>query len=347
MENTINKDQLIEDEYDYVEGTDVNDPIEVNLKEVLSNVVKRDTIMQHDDLMKATSQSAVVQVCCAQSGYTANMTPLKYREFFKMSNSETSSYENRKMTYKTIYDKISSTSITDWQMTFEEWLKATSVYDMETLCYGIFCATYQNDGRYTYTCPRCKNQVEVILDHNSIIHRADTTDMSKLSDKIVKESDTIDKLQQYSLVLKEPTTIQLSNSKIVFELRIPSLYDMLALLKAFSDEELEAIESSNEKFSLTIMLTTKNVYIPINDKNQLDKYSKYSTKKDIQTVLDNLPPLDFAQLKRYIIRMLNKYHVSYSIDNVKCTHPSCDHVVDTIPLNLEDILFAHIASLIW
>lgn len=348
--NRVIEDQLLdEDEFDseYSNEGSIKDPTKVNIKDILSNVIERDSISKYDDLEKATKQSAVVQVCCAQSGYSANMTPLKYREFFKMSNSETSNYENRKMTYKTIYDKIASTSISDWDMSFEEWLKATSVYDMETLCYGIFCATYQNDGKYRYTCPKCKRPVEVVLDHNKIIHKANTDDMNKLFEQIIKESDSVEKLKGLSLVLKEPEAIQLSNSNIVFELKVPSLYDMLALLKSFRDEELEEIEASNEKFSLTLMLATKTVYIPVSDNKNKNKYSTYTAKKDIQSVLNNLPPLDFAQLKQYVIRALNKYHINYSIDDVQCTNPSCGHIVSSIPLNLEDILFAHIASLIW
>ena len=314
----------------------------LSIDDLLAKTVQRDAIKQNEDLKAATNKSATVQICCTQSGYVAHMTPLKYSEFFKMANTEASNYENRKTVYQTIYSKISKTSIEDWEMKFEDWLKATSVYDIETLCYGIFCATYLNTGTYKFQCPYCGNIIEAKINHNNIQHAADSEKIKELSENVSKHSDSIENLQKYSLILAKETPVVLDSSGIVFALKVPSLYDMLYLLKVFTDEELATIED-RERFMLTILLCTSFVLIPVTGS---DSYSKLDSKKSIYGILNSIDAADITQLKTSVIDMIAENHVSYSIKNIKCSHHDCNKEISYVPLNLEEILFAHIANLI-
>lgn len=312
----------------------------------------RNSIDQNNDILTIkNSNSATVQVCCAQSGYIANMAPLNYNEFFKMANSEESNYESKKLTYKTIFDKIASTSVSDWNLndpkSFEDWLRSTSVYDMETLCYGIFCATYQNEGKYQYMCPHCHTLLDTTLTHDKIIHTADAKAMELLIEDITKNSTDIEEMKRLSLVLAKHETIQ-TPSGIIFELKIPSLYDMLALIRSFTDEELEEMDDGNEKFVLTMLLSIESVFIPVPNKN---KYTRLTKKKDIRYLLNNIPVIDIIKIREAVLNSIKKNHITYSIRNVKCTNPKCSNpdeekIIPFVPLNLEEILFAHIASLI-
>lgn len=326
-------------------STVVSEPVTIDLDYLNSHTIDRDAVSQFKDIEAAvsTGTSASVSVCCTQSGYNAKMAPLKYQEFFKMVNSEDSNYDSRKMVYKTIYDKIVETSIGDWKMTFEDWLKATSVYDMETLCYGIYCATYVNDGRYTFTCPHCKSEINITLDHNKIQHTADSANIQQLAEDIAKHSNSVDDLKKYSLVLKKHETLALPKSGIVFELRVPSLYDMLTVLKVFTDEEMEVFNSENRQFMLTIILSTASVFVKVQND---DRYSRITGLKDIYKVLNNLPIQDISVIRQKVISTLASNHVSYSIQDVKCTNPKCAKEIKFVPLDLEEILFAHIANLI-
>jgi len=62
-----------------------------------------------------------------------------------------------------------------------------------------------------------------------------------------------------------------------------------------------------------------------------------ANKGKLLTTVANLSYLDSLQLTDEINNFVEKYRVTYSIRNVTCPH--CGHIMRTIPLDMQTVLF--------
>jgi hypothetical protein len=135
-------------------------------------------------------------------------------------------------------------------------------------------------------------------------------------------------MKNYSLIGKNEA-FELSDSGIIAELRTPSLYDSLELLK-----NVPEITIDRDPVGLTNMLYINQLYIK--DKKD-DGYVIITDRDALLKTIENLTIDDAAELEEAVSDRVDDNRITYSIKNATCPH--CGKVIDSIPISVEDILF--------
>jgi len=291
-------------------------------------IVNKTEIDKERDLRQALfNNKAAFQIVAAQSGYMAKVSPLVHKDIVNMLYGNLGRYEYKKAVYKTVHDKVFDTSI--GRLSFDEWLKYTSVEDMETFYYGVYASTFPNEGSFRYTCPECGEEHDYKVNHNNLIKTTDREHMKKLIDEVSAHSTSIEKMKQYSLVGKGEA-IQLSESGLIIELKTPSLLDSLDILRTVPEKTID-----KDAVSVTNMLYINKILIPTKDNP--GAFTEEINKLAILRVIDNLPIDDASELQVAVYDRVDKNRISYSIKNIKCIE--CSHEEKDIPISIEEILF--------
>ena len=268
---------------------------------------------------------SLFMVIAAQSGYSAKLVPLVHKDSVNILYSHLSRYEYKKAVYKVIHEKIYDTGV--GKMSFDEWLKSTSVEDVETFYYGLYCATFPNEGSFEITCPHCGDISDITVNHKNLFT---TTDLDKMKKTMATVSAITNKdaMREYSLIGKYEA-FALTESGIIAELRTPTLYDSLELLKSVPENIID-----KDPIGLTNMLYINKMYAK--EKNS-DAYVEISNRETILKIIDSLSIDDAAELEDAVSNRVDDNRISYSIKNVKC--PMCGKEISNIPISVEDMLF--------
>lgn len=320
---------------------DLDEPTEENEKEVEEreipkakavdisalNIINKTEIDKERDLRNALyGNKAAFQIVAAQSGYMAKVLPLVHKDIINILRENLTRYEYQKSLFEVIHEKIHDTSV--GKMDFQGWLKNTSVEDIETFYYGIYASTFPNEGSFSYTCPACGAEHDYKVNHNNLIKTTDKDKMKKLIDEVSRNSTTVEKMQEYSLIGKNQA-IQLSSSGLVFEIRTPSLLDLLEILRTVPEKTID-----RDSTSIVYMLYVNRILIP--DKEKSGYYEEIK-KPAILRAIDNLPIDDANEFKAVVDERIEENRITYSLKNIKCSE--CGHEVKEIPISIEDILF--------
>lgn len=292
------------------------------------SIIDKNAIEKEQDLRNALyGDKSVFQIVAAQSGYMAKVTSLVNKDIVNLLFSSLSRYEYRKNVFKVIYDKI--VAFSTGKMTFEEWLRKTSVEDIETFYYGIYCATFPNSGSFTFTCPECGNEETLKINHNNLFKTADKDKMKKLINDVSRNCNSMTEMEKYSLIGKTEA-FQLSDSDIIMELRTPSLWDSLELLRTVPESVID-----RDTTSVTNMLYIKRFLIPT--KGSESGYSEQTDSQELLRIIDNLTIDDANELQLAVSDRVDENRISYTIKNIIC--PKCQHEIKETPISIEDILF--------
>jgi len=276
-------------------------------------------------------------VTCCQSSYTAEVSALKNQEINNISNSDVDYYTYMKRLYQTINKHMEHTSV--GKLDYGRWLHVTSYFDIDTLLYGIYCQTFPYENKYNITCPECNESFDAIVNNNTLVEMRGQEEQTyaKIAE-IVSGIHNADQLLDNSQVHRTKRVL-LDESKIIFDIRIPSVYDYLeGVVAKSSDRQLEEYQNA-----MGLSLFVENVYMPNVLLLEQSKTLKYinlnitNNKGKLLTTVANLSYLDSLQLTDEINNFVEKYRVTYSIRNVTCPH--CGHVMRTIPLDMQTVLF--------
>lgn len=268
---------------------------------------------------------SLFMIVAAQSGYTAKLVPLVHKDTVNILYSHLSRYEYKKALYKVIYEKIYDTGV--GKMSFEEWLQSTSVEDVETFYYGLYCATFPNEGSFEITCPHCGDSNDLNVNHKNLFTTSDPEQMKETM-KRVSAITTKEEMKEYSLVGKYEA-FELSDSGIIAELRTPTLYDSLELLRKVPENIID-----KDPVGLTNMLYIDKLYAKEKSGNG---YVTITNRETLLKIIDNLSIDDAAQLEDAVSDRVDANRITYSVKNAKC--PSCGKDIPNIPISIEDILF--------
>lgn len=271
---------------------------------------------------------SMYQIVAAQSGYMAKLAPLVHKDVVSLLYSNLNRYEYRKSVFKVIYDKIGA--ISSEKMNFETWLKNTSVEDIETFYYGIYCATFPDEGKFSFVCPKCGQERTMTIPHSNLFKTTDNSKMKKLIKDVSANATTPEARKKYSLVGKTEG-YELPDSKIIMEVRTPSLWDSLEILRVVPERVIDRDTSS-----VTNMLYVKRFLIP--SRNGEKAYTEQTNSEELLRIIDNLTIDDAAQLERVVSERVDNHRITYSIKNVKC--PTCGETNKEVPISIEDILFS-------
>ena len=293
---------------------------------------------QQESIINIFSNKPAFQVVCAQSGYMAKISALVYKDIVAITNSNLSSLENKKAIYKVLYSKITGYSAEKFKPTYDQWLEMTSLGDVETLFYGLYCATFQDESSIRFECPDCGETNVIKINNKQLVRVEDRKEMLDLTTRISKEADTKEKIQEFSLVAnrkENKKSLRLPDSKIIVTVKLPSLAKVLDVLKLYDDSEL-ALKSVD---AINILLSIESVAIPDKEKGT---YSYVEDKKDFANLLDILSVDDFSVLKDVVDTMFDSKHITYCVENQKCS--GCKTKFPKIPLDMENLLFFQISE---
>jgi hypothetical protein len=290
-------------------------------------IVNKTEMDKERDLRQALfNNKAAFQIVAAQSGYMAKVAPLVHKDLVNILYGNLGRYEYKKTVYKTVFDKIFD--ISAGKFDFDSWLKNTTVEDMETFYYGVYSSTFPNEGNFRYTCSSCGKEHDYKVNHANLIKTTDREHMKKLIEEVSRNSISMEKMKEYSLIGKNQA-IQLSESSLIIELRTPSLFDSLEILRTVPEKTID-----KDAISITNMLYINKVLIPTKEKNG---YIEETDKPAILRVIDNLPIDDANELQSSVFDRVDSNRITYSIKNIKCVE--CSHEEKDIPISIEDILF--------
>lgn len=296
------------------------------------DITKLQTVDNGDPIARQRDLKAILygnrtafQIVAAQSGYVAKIRPLVNKDIVNILYSNMGRYEYKKNLFQIIYEKIAGFSV--GKMSFEEWLRCTSVEDLDTFYYGLYCATFPDEGKLTITCPSCGNAENVRISNLNLTKTTDRKAMKKLIADVSANSISKETMRQYSLINKNDA-FELEKSKIVVDIKTPTLWDSLELLRLVPEEVID-----KDTTGMTNMLYINKILIP----NGKGAYIESSDRQELLRIVDNLSVEDAQDLQAAVSTRMDENRISYSIKNYKCT--KCGHTIKEIPLSIEDILF--------
>ncbi len=290
----------------------------------------KNAVEVNEIISNASSQvSSSFQITLLNSGYSVKVTPLRYRDMLKMIDENLSNWESKRQIYLTIYSHIVWDG--DYKPTFTEFLKITSIRDLNTLYYGLFCATYPKLNEYSAVCTNknCRKDFTVKLPASSLIQTYGKRDeMSKLSKEIANNAINLEEIKKFSNVLSDPIGVETPYSKFVFSLKNPSLLDLSELVRQHDDDIAD-----RDSWIVTMIMSTVCIYVPTKD----GKYVEVRDFDGISKLIDELAPEDVDVLKNTLSSMSTERFLMYGLKDVVCPH--CKEKIGFIPINIEDVLF--------
>jgi hypothetical protein len=291
------------------------------------HIINKTEMDKERDLRNALyGNKAAYQIVAAQSGYMAKVLPLVHKDIINILGENVNRFEHQKSLYRVIWEKIHDTSI--GKMSFEQWLRNTSVEDIETFYYGLYASTFPNEGLFRYTCPSCGTEHDYKVNHGNLIKTTDKEKMKDLIAKVSKDATTMEKMKEFSLIGKTQA-IQLGDSGLIVELRTPSLFDLLEILRTVPEKTI-----NRDSESIVYMLYVNKVYIPTKDNSG---YYEEIKKSAILRIIDNLPIDDANEFKDAVDERVDENRITYSLKNIKCIE--CGNEVKDIPISIENLLF--------
>ena len=273
------------------------------------------------------------QVALNQSAYIAHMTGLKFPDVFNINSSVSNDYESHLKKYTTYYDKIAYSSI--GLKSFEEFAAMTSLFDVDTLAFGILNQTFPGKIKYNITCRHCNQTMNEVAISNDTLITVKDEEVYRQVGKVISSIDSTDKADEYSLVNKV-TRIQLEESKTILDIRIPTVQDhlnVLAELRSAAQEE-EYQRSSN------YLLFVKAAYV-LDPKESLIQgrpvFVEYVDRVSILDIVRSFSIADAAQANEYIDNKEYEYHISYAIPSFPCRN--CKKEVGDVNIEVDELLF--------
>lgn len=270
-------------------------------------------------------------VVALHSAYEAKISAMTLVDKSAIRNSTDTAHAMRSKIYHVVYDHIESMSV--HKPPFEDWCKVTSFHDIETLLFGLYAQTYAHNNSFDITCPVCKTKNKVKADASSLIQVKDPEAFGVVRD-IIQSVTNWTELKGRSQV-GVTHRFMLPDSKIIVQAKSPSLYEHLNMLKAYNPN----LAHVGEIFAFSLFI--KELYLPNLD--ELAKgnvvYAKVTGRDDINTVITRFTDEDEKAFNDNIRIMTDKFKLEFKIDEFDCVASGCTHHFESIPLDIENLLF--------
>lgn len=290
-------------------------------------------IQRTENLFNAKPTKHVV---CCQSAYTAQISALKSREITNLTESDSDYYTYRKKITQIAHSHIESTSI--GKINYPTFSKITSFYDFETILYGIYCQTFPENNNYRVKCPAkdCGKVVTAMTHNNQLVETRGKENVFERVNEVIasvkNEKDCLEKSTVHKL-----KRVILDETKIIADICIPTIHDYIeGILNRVTPQMAE-----DYSVSLGLSLFISKLFIPdlakLKETGKLTYFEIDDKIKIIKYIGDVLSYYDSLQLSDEINDFTERYRVTYSLKNVTCPH--CGHVIEEIPLDMEELLF--------
>ena len=291
------------------------------------------------DIMKKRRESVhTTKVVLPNSGYTASVMGMSSPEIRNYSTtlSGLDNFGFFEFKYKEMFKRIKETSI--GTMTFDTFLKRTALMEYEILNYGLFSSTYPDKSEYPFTCPKCGAK-DVFVYQNKQYLDVNENDPEKKKATLesmlnVLKGQAVDPVELFNnSATNKLCRKYLKNSKIIVELRHPTLYDQMYDVVRNMTEELK---KDNEEL-LNIMPFIATVLFPTPETVN-DDVPQYVPCDDLQMkvmALNTIDDEDDEALSTAIEEeILNKYKLRFTLTPPACK--SCGFQPDPEPVGQFD-----------
>lgn len=286
-------------------------------------------------IVSTESRADVADWVLYDLGQPVSMKGLTGPELIKMDPNN--STRNRRNTIKDIYQIIYDHVVSKNKPSFEDWLRQIPYSDLDHLYFALYKATFGKSNYVSYQCPDCK---KIFLTEVSF------EDMVNFKDDKVKETynEIMSKNTDSGKVPYPIERVQVSD-KFVFDMKIPSLYNILMEISGLPENITEKYSTLVDIISYIDAIYTIDYanmkLIPVMIPAVKDDPVKSAVKriKAIADILKNLTSDEYQIVSTYAAKSINKSSdITYKIPAVKC--PECDK---DIPANegvsAQDLLF--------
>ena len=323
----------VKDILDSVSFQDINDLSSITI------IDPERTSKTNENLNHTINAKATYQIVLNQSAYIAHMEALRLKDVFSIAGSTGDSYASKLRKYQTYYSKMNSNTI--GISSFEEWAKKTSLYDMDTVQFGIFCQTFPGSTDFNITCSHCRQMMKNVKVSNDQLIAAKNEDAYEQLNRVISSINDPESCAKYSLVNKVER-FQLPFSKAVIDIRIPTVHDQLEILKKIREENLPKVREY-----LEIMYFIKDVMIvdlAATKEQGKPVFNKLKNENELVLFLSNMHLDDIEVLNHKVEDKDEKYRIEYKIKSFECQNPNCKKQTGDIAIDIDELLFDQAVS---
>lgn len=299
--------------------------------------VRKKSTKTDKDLTKIVqhrSNNRTTPIVLAASGYTAEMGGLSAHEMVNLFRPSQNPLIGMQTKWTIIFEKIEHSSVKF--KNFDDFLKQTAVIDMNTFIYGMMCSTYPKDDTMGLKCnnPDCQKDFKHKYSVKSLI-RAEQIE-PKLQELIATTVDSsYDELSAARTHASAPVSqikrVRYPDSGIIAEIHLQSAHDLIYKTIKGANKTRES-----KYQDATIIATVINaMYIPIDDGS--DEYDVYTEHDDIVKILYGMSMIDTAVSRTIGEEFIRDMSLQFGLMSITCPH--CGNFTQTVPLDIEDILF--------
>ena len=295
------------------------------------------------------------QVISPFSGYSFFMEGLTLSEIDSYKNSDVSDgYEERKLFYKLLYNKIVKTSLdtNGVKISFEEFLKKTCRVDVNLLAYGLLCTTFTDRMKFNLTCQNkikilakdkkknkkiCGKEIVIKIRAEQLI-QIKNLDIYENIKKIIHSENNREALSHAILYKVKRIAI---NNNLVIDFQLPNMQKNLDILKLTPKDE------ANKLNRILALLLHVKVILKRDEKyfNETKKtrFLKYENMNEIFELISS--KFNTSIIKKIVDHVEEEYKdTNYTFETPKTICPVCREQV-TSSVDPEYLLFREIYEL--
>ena len=313
---------------------------EVELMDIpIATVPKSD--MSFQELVKEHEMfGSKVTISFPCSGFRAQMKGLTYGEMSDIAlDMEAVTFDKYYKRLSVIYNKMTNISTGPFK-NFETFLKSFAYIDIPMAVYGLFVASQPEVQQIQLRCQvaDCEKSFSHKYNTRSIIRLEDCSDkyLEKMKEVTTANPADYDKIKADAPV-NQSKFVKMPRSGFIFEIGIISAYDFLYNFIPLMDEEefRDAFgDDPNDFFAsnLLFLMGLRSVLVSVDG-----KYQRLYGYKNILEALYNIDPEEIRIIQSIVRKIIAEYQASFGLKNVVCPH--CGHVTESLPLNIDDVVF--------
>lgn len=314
---------------DYIinNNTDYEDAVEDILESNDFRIVKKSNSEKNAILDKFTNSGDTVTVPLVNSGIYVTMSGASITEIISMNDLTGTGSELELNKLNILNNHITGSSI--GKMRLSQLIKVVSYYDIETLYYALYAASYPNISEISRTCSKCGQEYFINMNTRDILRNPE--DFVKEAKDIRDNVTTYEILREKSLLNKEIKKA-CANGNIIVVMRHPSIESYINTMNNLTQETIRKYSNS----MIDIIYSISKIYVRDNGHNYIEII-------DPNVIMDVISKVKDANLKYELLDMLEDLRPnalpSYGYKATMC--PECGYKDESIPFNMEDLLFTH------
>lgn len=329
------EDEIIEEKNEEEE----NKKCAINLNSIKIKKTKDATSTFNSIIEKRKRKMVTTSVPLTNSGYIAHMVGFSSPEIRDLSlalrTRDQFSYWD--FLYQNIHEKMQSCSI--GAMDYDTFLKSTALTELDLLLYGIFCSTYPESNDFPITCinPKCGNKFDFSYKNSNYLDISEE-DKDKAADamRALIAGQTIDSKEFFeNSNTNTLERVYLPSSKMIVELRHPTLYNQLYdVIKQLVENEVDGASDT----TLNRMPYVQTVMVLEDDENPDSGYIEFTDLMQKVSLLTDLDEADDDELEKQISEnILDKYTIGFSMKGISC--PICGKKIPDQEVDFRQLLF--------